>query len=226
MGVRKKEMRDKFIMPQFIESSFDIKLAVPSSNKRETAAFLDAKPKDFVLPDFAVPAGYQLVANAWKESEEGQVRTICLIYSGGVDAETVYKVKIIVRFEPNAHLPVKNCTQLIVWRQASGVHENVLSNFAKTVFNFLLYSHDIMITDEQQTEDGKRFWLNRMGESFTIAIRNVYFIDLDELDEDLSPKVESIDTYNDLMEFYVPKGWGMDKEHRNRAFIISTQKLL
>ena len=210
-------------MPQFIPSGFDIKLTVPSSNKRETAAFLAAKPNAFELPDFVVPAQYQLVASDWKASEEGKVQTICLIYSGGMDAETVYKVKIIVRFEPNAYLPVKNCTQLIVWRQASGIHENVLSNFAKTVFNFLLRTHNIMITDEQQTEDGKRFWLNRMGESFTIANRNVYFIDLDELDEDLSPKVESIDTYDDLMEFYVPRGWGTDEEHRNKAFIISSQ---
>ncbi|WP_194545523.1 hypothetical protein [Vibrio anguillarum] len=212
-------------MPQLIEAGFDMKLTMPSSNKTETAAFLDAKPKDFVLPDFAVPAGYQLVANSPAKTEEGEVQTICLVYTGGSEAETVYKVKMIVRNEPNAYLPVKNCTQLIVWRQVSGPHGMVLSGFARTVFNFLLRSHNIMITDEQQTADGKRFWLDRMGESFAIADRGVYYINLDELDQSMTPVVERIQTFDELMEEYVPKGWGTDEEHRNRAFIISTQNL-
>ncbi|EGR1298349.1 hypothetical protein EAF56_20395 [Vibrio alginolyticus] len=212
-------------MPQLIEAGFDMKLTKPSSNKAETAAFLNAKPQDFVLPDFAVPAGYQLVSNAPTKTEEGEVQTICLIYSGGNEAETVYKVKMIVRNEPNAYLPVKNCTQLIVWRQAAGPHGAVLSGFARNVFNFLLRSHNIMITDAQQTADGKRFWLDRMGESFAIGDRGVYYINLNELDNSLTPVIERVQTFDELMEVYVPKGWGADEDHRNMAFIISTQNL-
>ncbi|EPW3769033.1 hypothetical protein ACWI58_004477 [Vibrio fluvialis] len=212
-------------MPQLIDAGFDMKLTTPSSNKVETAAFLEAKPSVFALPDFAVPAGYQLLANAPSNTEEGEVQTICLIYMGGDAAETVYKVKTIVRNEPNAYLPVRNCTQLIVWRQIAGPHGHVLSGFARTVFNFLLRTHNIMITDEQQTADGKRFWLDRMGESFVIPNRNVYYIDLNELDSNKVPVVERIQSSEELMEDYVPKGWGTDEEHRNRAFIISTQNL-
>ena len=212
-------------MPQLIEAGFDMKLTTPSSNKEETAAFLNAKPAVFALPDFAVPAGYQLVANNPVKTADGEIQTICLIYSGGDVAETVYKVKMIVRNEPNAYLPVKNCTQLIVWRQAAGPHGFVLSGFARTIFNFLLRTHNIMITDEQQTADGRRFWLDRMGESFAIVDRNVYYINLDELDEEMTPVVERIQSFEELMENYVPLGWGVDEEHKNRAFIISTQNL-
>ena len=212
-------------MPQLIEVGFDMKLTKPSSNKVETAAFLEAKPQEFVLPDFAVPAGYQLVASSPVQSQEGEVQTICLIYSGGDEAEIVYKVKMIVRNEPNAYLPIKNCTQLIVWRQVAGPHGAVLSGFARTVFNFLLRSHNIMISDEQQSADGQRFWLDRMGESFVIADRNVYYIDLNELDDEMVPTVNHIHNFDELMEEYVPKGWGTGEEHKNRAFIISTQNL-
>ncbi|MBO2652701.1 hypothetical protein I6M49_04335 [Shewanella algae] len=216
-------------MPQVIEAGFDMKLTVPSSNKTETAVFLNAKPRNFVLPDFAVPAGYQLVASTPTRSADGEVQTICLIYLGvgkAEEAETVYKVKTIVRNEPNAYFSSKNCTQLLVWRQVSGPHGKVLSGFPGTVFNYLLRSHDIMITDEQQTADGKRFWLDRMGESLTMADRSVYYINLDELDQHMTPVVKRIQNFEELMEKYVPDGWGTDEEHRNRAFIISTQNLI
>ncbi|MFA0114227.1 hypothetical protein AB4407_11210 [Vibrio sp. 10N.261.46.E11] len=202
-----------------------MKLTRPSSNKIETEAFLLAKPADFALSDFAVPAGYRLVANKPAQTQEGETQIICLIYTGGEYAETVYKVKTIVRNEPNAYLPIKNCTQLVVWRQITGLHGHVLSGFARTVFNFLLRSHSIMITDEQQTEDGKRFWLDRMGESFAIADRDVYYVNLNELDNEMSPVIKRIDSSNDLMENYIPNEWGADEEHKNRAFIISTQEI-
>ncbi|MCZ4310133.1 hypothetical protein AB6D66_01855 [Vibrio pomeroyi] len=212
-------------MPQIIEAGFDMKLTTPTSNRIETAAFLEAKPSVFVLPDYVVPAGYSLLANEPAQTTEGEVQIICLISNTGAVPETVYKVKIIVRTEPNAYLPVKNCTQLIVWRQVAGPHGYVLSSFARTVFNFLLQSHNIMITDEQQTADGKRFWLDRMGESFVIADRSVYYVDLNELDDELVPVIDPIHGFEELMESYVPKGWGADEEHKNRAFIISKQNL-
>ncbi|MEZ8579194.1 hypothetical protein AB6D24_05050 [Vibrio splendidus] len=44
-----------------------------------------------------------------------------------------------------------------------------------------------MITDEQQTPDGKRFWLDRIGEALVMADRDVYYLDLNELDDNLVP---------------------------------------
>ena len=202
-----------------------MKLTTPSLNKKETAAFLETKPQAYELPNFVVPAGYELLANSPTQTEEGTLQTICLIYAYGPEPTTVYKLKMIVRNEPNAYLPMKNCTQLLVWRQISGEHRAILSGFARTFFNYLLRSHSIMISDEQQTDDGKRFWLDRMGESFAIAKQDVCYIDLDSLDDSMTPLIEKIENVDDLMEVYVPKGWGTGEEYKNKAFVISNRDL-
>ncbi|EGU45686.1 hypothetical protein VII00023_00320 [Vibrio ichthyoenteri ATCC 700023] len=213
-------------MPQLIEVGFDMKLTMPSSNKTETALFLASHPQEFILPGFVIPAGYRLVTKLHTPTADGVMQTVCFIYTGGDVPEMVYKVKLIIRNEPNAYLPIKNCTQLLVWRQVAGPHSFVLSGFARQVFQYLLQSNNIMISDEQQTPDGKRFWLDRMGEAFSIADVSVYYIDLDELDKELSPIVVRIQSFEDLMEKYVPNGWGADEAHKNRVFLISTKKLI
>lgn len=212
-------------MPQLIDAGFDMKLTTQATNRQETAAFLEGQPKPFRLPDYVVPAGYKLLASEATKHSDGIIQTICLIWTGGENAEIVYKVKTIVRDEPNAYLPTSNCTQLIVWRQLSGIHGSVLSGFARMVFDFLLRSHNIMITDEQQTADGRRFWLDRMAESFVMPDREVYYVDLDALNDDLVPVIERITSQDDLMGTYYPKGWGNAVENRNRAFIISKENL-
>lgn len=203
-----------------------MKLTTLSSNRQETAAFLETKTKDFLLPEFVKPAGYKVVANEATKQKEGVIQTICLIWSAGENAEIVYKVKTIVRDEPNAYLPLKKCTQLIVWRQIAGIHGHVLSCFAREVFNFLLQSYNVIITDEQQTPDGQRFWLDRIGEALVTADREVYYVDLNELDDNLVPVIERISSHEELMDNYCPKGWGADESHRNRAFIISKLNLV
>ncbi|CAH0542991.1 hypothetical protein [Vibrio marisflavi] len=200
-------------------------LSRPASNREETRAFLEAHHSGFHLPDYVVPSGYILVANSPKTTADGVVQSICLISTSGPQPETVYKVKKIVRDCPNAYLPIENCTQLIVWRQFDGVHSDVLSRFARQVFNFLLQSHNIMITDEEQTDDGRRFWLNRISESFSMSDRNVYYIDLNNVDDQLVPIVERIRDNEEMMDEYYEKGWGNNEDHKNRAFLISKLNL-
>lgn len=213
-------------MPQLINDGFDLKLTMPSSNKKETALFLNSQPSSYPLPDFAFPAGYRLLASNKAPSADGTLQTICLIYTGSGEPETIYKVKIIARYAPNAYLSIPNCTQLLVWRQISGQHGHVLWQFARKVFDHLLSLHNIMITDEQQTVDGKRFWLDRLGESLAMPDRHVYYIDLSELDADKSPKVTEITSLDSLMENFIPNGWGFDETHKDRAFLISKTALL
>lgn len=214
-------------MPQFIDNAdFDMKLTRLSSNRVETAAFLEGKPTSFALPDYIVQPGYSLSISKLAQEADGIVQVLCLTFNNNGEHETVYKVKIIERPEPNPYMRMKNCTQLIVWRQIGGIHSGILAGFPSRVFNHLLNTHDVMITDELQTQDGKRFWLDRMGESFVIADRRVYYVDLDELDENQVPIVESISDAGSLFEKYVPLGWGSDPEHKNRAFIISKKNLV
>ncbi len=204
-------------MPKMIKTSFDAKLTNPTSNREETAAFLADKPHDFHLPNYALFKGYQLLASRPLIEDEGVKQTICLIY----DDETIYKVKTFVRNSPNAYMNEKNFTQLIVWR-VSGHDPAVISGFARAMFNHLLQSHNIVISDEHQSEDGKRFWVDRMSESFNIFDRKVSYIDLNELDDDMTPIITEIISRDELFEKYIPMGWGPEPEFKDRAFVIST----
>ncbi|MEZ8348519.1 hypothetical protein AB4456_10545 [Vibrio splendidus] len=202
-----------------------MKLTTPSRNKEETRAFLEGKPSDYSVPGFIVPHGYRLLSGTDKVTEEGIVKNICLVTDSANDSETVYKVKLIVRSEPNSYLPCKNCTQLIVWRAVGGRHSAVTSGFPAKIFNHLLDNYDIMITDEQQTSDGKRFWMDRIGEAIELPAQHVYYVDLNNLDDEMSPIVEGISDFEDFITEFEPKGWGNDEEHRNRAFMISKSDL-
>ncbi|PTO70265.1 hypothetical protein CWN84_25210 [Vibrio splendidus] len=201
-----------------------MKLTTPKKNREETQVFLNEKPENFAVQRFVVPYGYRLLIGSKKMHGDGEHQTICLV-TDSKESETVYKVKMIVRNEPNAYLSCKNCTQLIVWRSTSGKHRFVTSGFPSLVFNHLLQTHDIMITDEQQTDDGRRFWLDRIGEALYVPEQFVYYVDLNELNSDLAPKISKIDNEDELFETYVPKGWGDDESDKNKAFVISRRDL-
>ncbi|MBV7264124.1 hypothetical protein KCG43_19105 [Photobacterium sp. WH24] len=215
-------------MPQLIPdddtAGFDMKLTTSASNKIETNVFLKNGPSAFAVPGYVVPHGYRLLIGAEKPAAEGMEQTICLV-ADGQEPETVYKVKMLVRNAPNAYLASKNCTQLIVWRTFDPRHRAVVTGFPRTIFNHLLDSHDIMITDEQQTSDGKRFWMERIADAISVPEQFVYYIDLDNLDDSLVPKIESIDTYDEFVDSYVSVGWGNDDNYRSRVFMISKRDL-
>ena len=203
-------------MPTMTKTSFDAKLNITKSNREETAAFLADKPHDFYLKNWIVPYGYELLASRPSLEDEGTKQTIALVFQG----QTVYKVQTFVRNSPNAYMNEKNFTQLIVWR-ASGHDPAVISGFARAMFNHLLQSYNIVISDEHQSEDGKRFWIDRMSESFKMFNRKVYYIDLNELDDDMTPIITEIISRDELYEKYIPMGWGPEPEFKDRAFVIS-----
>ena len=203
-------------MPKMIKTTFDKKLTTPSSNREETAAFLADNPSVYTLPNYALFDGYELLASRPLFEDEGVKQTICLTYGN----ETIYKVKTFVRNSPNAYMTEKNLTQLIVWR-ASGHDPAVISGFARMMFNHLLESYNIVISDEHQSEDGKRFWLDRLSESFRIHDRKVYYIDLNDLNDDMTPLIIEIENDDELKEIYIPLGWGTEVEFKDRAFVIS-----
>ena len=204
-------------MPKIIKTSFDAKLIDPKSNREETAAFLADKPHDFYLPNWIGPYGYELLCSRPVLEDEGTKQTIALVFQG----RTVYKVKTFVRNSPNAYMSKKNCTQLIVWRDFTHADNVTLHGFANRVFDHLLSLHDIMISDEHQSEDGKRFWLYRIGEALATPDRHVYYIDLNELDDDMIPIMTEIQDVDELKEKYLPLGWGCEPEFKDKAFVIS-----
>jgi phosphoribosylaminoimidazole-succinocarboxamide synthase len=77
-----------------------------------------------------------------------------------------------------------------------------------------------MITDELQTVDGKRFWEVRISQAFQNN-HFVYFLDKNSVDK----KLQRIESSDDFFEYFEPLGWGSDKAHQNKWFVISLEEL-
>ncbi|BDQ68428.1 MULTISPECIES: hypothetical protein [Shewanella] len=212
-------------MPKIFSTDFDQKLRRLPSNIAETEAFLLEQPTPLELPDFVVQHGYRLLQSKVRGTQEGAERTICLIADTATHSETVYKVKVLVRETPNAYLHVTNATQLLVWRTAAPKHELALNGFASKVFAYLLQTHNIMVTDKDQTPDGRRFWERRILEAVAMESRHVYYIDLNELDDAMVPVITEITDSENFYEHYEPIAWGSDDAHGDRVFVISCQNL-
>lgn len=212
-------------MPKLFDDVFDKKLKRLSSNIDETNAFLLNRPTELVLPDFVVQHGYRLLQSKRRLTQEGHERTICLIADTPEHKETVYKVNVLVRLEQNAYLTIANATQLLVWRTITPRHESALVGFAAKVFSYLLQTHNIMVTDQDQTPDGRRFWQKRIIEAISMDNRHVYYIDLEELTDTRVPIIHEIINDDSFYDQYEPVAWGRENNHCERVFIISCRPL-
>lgn len=212
-------------MPKIFSNDFDQKLRRSQSNVAETKTFLCNEPTPLELPDFVVQHGYRLLQSRTSRTHEGTERTICLIADTATHSETVYKVKVLVRETPNAYLHVTNATQLLVWRTVAPNHENALNGFASKMFAYLLQTHHIMVTDKDQTPDGRRFWERRILEAVSMSNRHVYYIDLNELDHEQVPIISEIADSEAFYEHYEPIAWGDSDAHGDRVFVLSCQNL-
>jgi hypothetical protein len=77
-----------------------------------------------------------------------------------------------------------------------------------------------MITDKQQTPDGKRFWERRIIQALDDNCF-VYYCDKSQDKNDL----QNIANADDFFEIFEPLGWGNDKAHQHKLFIISLTQL-
>lgn len=212
-------------MPQNIPDDFAMKLVSRKSNLEQARAFLHDQPSNFEVPNFTVPHGYKLLQSKTKKHNDGEQKIICLVTDSEIEPEIVYELKLLIRETPNAYLNERNATQLLVWRTVVPAHQGVLNGFAARVFAHLLNAYNIMITDEQQTSEGKRFWIYRMAEAIESPSQKVFYIDLNELDENMTPEVIEIKDFEELQEKYVPIGWGGDESHKERVFAISKTEI-
>lgn len=197
-------------MPKLIpETDFSDNLRRPSSNKSAAKKFLAKYPKPYVLNGFDVPDTYKFVCN----KKGKQIR---LINKADIDnPRIVYAVDIQLSDKKIAQ---QSCSQVMVW--SDPLEEELTIGLPKKVFNSLLDEHIIMISDDEQTEDGKRFWERRIVQ----AIRDqhhVYYYDSLQLGSSLI----DIDSAEEFLDKYEPMGWGRDEQHKGKMFIISKTKL-
>lgn len=175
----------------------------PSSNKNEAKKFLEKYPIAYSVDDVILPEYFELKSN------KAKTKIRLLDRTDKDNPRIVYAVDIKINQQVIAH---HTCSQVLVW--ASPSNEDLLIGFPRKIFNHLLKRYAIMITDQEQTPDGKRFWERRIVQAFNDGLL-VYFYDT------TNQLLIAIKNSDDFFENYEPESWGNDKVHKNILFIIS-----
>ncbi|EDL8063751.1 hypothetical protein CTA21_16495 [Salmonella enterica] len=196
--------------PRLIDSTgFARKLDHPTQNMSHTAHFMNCGTRHFDLEFYTPPWGYQI-----RSSMDG--REFRLVVGG----YTAYYVKL----KESTHLlpGVKHVTQVAVWRSDLPAHEAAVYGLPKLMFAHLLKHYTVVVSDEEQTPDGARFWRARIRQAIEAQTQFVYA--WDGTKEDAAPvrildQEQFSEQWEDLM-------WGRDRDvHQHRLFIIAGRDL-
>jgi hypothetical protein len=91
----------------------------------------------------------------------------------------------------------------------------------KIFFNHLLYKYQTAISDDMQTPDGSKFWVNRIANALTMKEFYVYYVHVKEPFETVEIK-----DANDLKNILTSKQpWGHTIDHAQRRFVITSKPL-
>ena len=205
--------RTRYDMPYIIpEADFDRKLNMSEKNVTHTEGFLAKGVQDFTLPGFTTPYGYRLV----KSLRDDHYRLI----TDSESPETVYAVKLI--FREDIVETRKSCTQILVWRTPNVIHDRAVHGLPQDFFRFFLEQFAIVVSDEQQTIDGRRFWERMISWAITTPGYHVYVSDGTEEERPLTFMTSWDDFYQTWADFC----WGTDKDvHTHRLLVISKDQL-
>ena len=108
--------------------------------------------------------------------------------------------------------------QVLVWREKTNASS---AGFAEFVFfSKLLPRFKALITDTQQTNNGRQFWQHVLRQSFGKESCRVYFLDRRSSPNTLTELL----SYEEVIK-YEPKIWGSDEGHLRTHAVISTTPL-
>lgn len=190
------------------DADFNRKLNAPDCNREHTLAFLAKGGESFSLPGYVPPAGYRLVMSL----DGKQCRLL-------KDDITTYAVKIVTgKFV----VPGKqHCTQVMVWCTFMPEYQAALNGLAKLIFAWLLETYEIVVSDNEQTGDGRRFWEYRITEAIADPRFEVMIWDGTKEDNELT----LIQNAEEFVSKWSPYAWGTDPEiHQHRLLVISKIK--
>lgn len=199
-------------MPYLIpDADFNVKLKIHSKNIEHTKEFLEQGVQDFELPQYNIPVGYRFV----KSLKRNQYRLITTT----IPFETVYLVEVI--FRKDIVYTKTICTQVKVWRTVAAEHSTVTRAIPRAFFNYLLENYNIVVSDEEQTSAGKRFWETMIDWAFKA---NLYIYISDGTEEE-RPLIKLNNT-DELYEKWEDFCWGKDRDiHTHRLLVISKEPL-
>lgn len=199
-------------MPYLIpDAEFNVKLKIHAKNVEHTQAFLEKGVQEFILPNYTLPQGYRLV----KGLRNNQYRLL----TQATQPETVYLVELI--FRQDIVFSKTTCTQVKVWRTVSEQHDTATRHLPRSFFKYLLDIYNIIVSDEEQTNAGKRFWETMIDWAFQTGF-HVYVSDGGEEDRPLTAVKNTDDLYEQREHFC----WGRDRDvHTHRLIVISKEQL-
>ncbi len=199
-----------FEMPQSIEPT-EFNLNDPKVNKRHAREFL-------------------------KDSEREQLEAI----SGGTlykignkimlideDSELAPRLLYYVQWKDIFHKFVgrRAASQIAVWRDQD---EPATAGVAQRIFfDYLLPIYGVMITDTMQTPDGRRFWINRIGDAFKKHL-HVYYLNLMQPSGGRDAQRELIEIHDEAEFSKLSREkefWGRPDLFRARKILICEQPL-
>ena len=192
-----------------------------SQNWEDTAEFLGTPHLAYVLDGFFVPEGYELLSCITKDSYIIK-QNIRLIYFKGIEPETIYSFELKTTPLKDSKFNAEEMTTLRVWSSSQDWHNKMLFGFAGLMFKQLLNQHIVLVSDTEQTESDKRFWLYRLGESLKRSNRKVSYYDKRNFDEQMQPILEHISEQDELVS-HVELAWNADEYNKNSVFIISQE---
>jgi len=205
------------VMPEEIsDADFSRKLNITERNLVHTHDYLNKGVIDFHLPGYQVQHGYRLT----KSKFDDHYRLI----TNDENPETAYAVRL-VHMDSIIH-GRKNCTQVMIWRSLRPEHRSSVQGIAALFFNYFLNTHSIIVSDSEQTQQGRRFWEYRIIEALSTPDLYVYVSDGTDGDKDGTRPLYPIHTDEEFFEYWSGFCWGTDKDvHSNRLFVISKDNL-
>jgi len=204
------------IPEEISDADFSPKLNITEKNMIITADFISKGVEDFHLPGYEIQHGYRLV----KAKSHDHFRLI----TTDLEPETAYAVRLV---HSNFIIPNRtNCTQVMIWRSLRPEHKGAVQGIAALFFNFFLNSYSIVVSDTEQTQQGRRFWEYRIIEALTNPELHVYVSDGTQGDKDGLRPLYPVFTDEAFFDTWSDFCWGTDKNaHSLRQFVISKEKI-
>lgn len=133
-----------------------------------------------------------------------------------IDKKKNYVVYLIEYVSKKSNIFGNTVTQVILWRKTISHTQGITDD---VFFGYLLKKYPAIVSDGQQTEDGKRFWINKM----IVASKNGYKIGLinntkKQMDW-FDPTTEDITTWLTDREH----GWSERSSSKFDRFVIANQ---
>jgi len=133
------------------------------------------------------------------------------------DSYVAYYMKF--RFDMINLIKRQCVSQIAIWRSRM---VNEQSGMAKRIFmNHLIPKYGNIITDSEQTEDGRRFWADRIRECVTQGDCYVYYVSIYPDRKILD--VSSMKDYEHIIRNQ--PAYGSNEMFKNRRFVITTKPL-